>query len=541
MPGWWVSAYEASVSEGVSGIDPFSLADMTGLSPALNSTELTGMGVLFSRMQQDILAGQGSSFLHPHRHRKHNSLASKSKAFGFERVLQLLSSLKLLVGRQGEARETVRLFQDEKWLFEGEKPVLELVFSSYGQKLLLGYGEAYDEMNAAAYGVRVADLLGGTKPLALNQSVWLDLHGLEQVLFLRLEKAMQWQSSLVSLDGSFSLGIEGLFTRLETALARSKKRSLFEQKLLVLRTLGRKLVEHGVLEKAARDDYLALDVMKGLQLIWKGRPSQVFSNDLAEYETLVASYFLQSMEHGSLKTSIRLMAGHLFDETLQSQVLGVWRELLAREPEAARSVLSRRRGVLLLAGSLFLEWMIRQMPGHALPLPGELKESELASYCHPSAAEAAPKRLLAFTSLLAKRADLLEEILTHPKGSLAAQASQMGPSREFLQGGVSRVKAASKAKKAGVKKKVEGFAGGEKIEPRIAKKQAALELARLRDEEPSQYADLKEAYLKSLDANSKKIISEVRRRLNPKVFDDQIKHSLVKYMLENPSSWLSLN
>jgi hypothetical protein len=59
----------------------------------------------------------------------------------------------------------------------------------------------------------------------------------------------------------------------------------------------------------------------------------------------------------------------------------------------------------------------------------------------------------------------------------------------------------------------------------------------MRDKDPKRYQVLKQLYLDNLELEKKQIILEMKERMQPQAFDDHLKYSLVKYMVENPRSW----
>jgi hypothetical protein len=69
------------------------------------------------------------------------------------------------------------------------------------------------------------------------------------------------------------------------------------------------------------------------------------------------------------------------------------------------------------------------------------------------------------------------------------------------------------------------------------RKRASDELARMRDKDPKRYQNLKQSYLETLEIDRKQIIFEMKERMQPSAFDDHLRYSLVKYMVENPSVW----
>jgi hypothetical protein len=70
-------------------------------------------------------------------------------------------------------------------------------------------------------------------------------------------------------------------------------------------------------------------------------------------------------------------------------------------------------------------------------------------------------------------------------------------------------------------------------------KTAGEELAKICANEPERYAELKRAYLGSLDDAGRRLMLDVQRRIQPTMFEAQLRQRLVRYMVENPGAWRS--
>lgn len=542
LPGWWILAYEALAARDSQCLDPFQLSEATGISPVLNTSELVGFGSVLGKLQKDILHGHHSSSLHPLKHKMNHSFKSRSKTFAFERVLQILGSMKI-VDRTAVAGTvgSVALFNQEKWIKNSDEVFVDLEYSEHGKQMLLGYAEPFTCLRYYhLMGGSFRQLMGDANPLLVNQSVWLDLHGIEFAILLKIEKAIQSNSALVRLDGSFSIALGELFRVFSDFLGgRAKKVCSFQQNLAFLKRLGVKLKDHGVLDILYSDDYFALNDAPVGQLVWKGAASQVFSRDLKEYESRVARYFVSQVITDRFEDNVKMLSGKLYDVALLKQLKRMWSEILEGGLADAAFVVESGGGSLCVGGALFLEWTVRQLPGHSYPLPDELLFSELASLARHDAQGKTLDRLHKFVKVLACKSDVVELILGHPRGTLmSGVASKDRSALEFLNH--SKVSADSLSNVTyGPKSKNESITPEQqKNDSRFAKKKATATLIRIREEDPSRYSLLKKSYLESLDSNGRKIMNEVQQRLQPSLFEEQIKHGLIKYMLDNSSTWL---
>ncbi len=541
LPAWWVHAYEAIHTAGSGNLDPFRLADLSRMSPACSTTELSGLGVAIAKLQRDILSDKSTVVIESGTHKKFNSLGGRVQSFSFERVLQLIGGIKLLTGVNGTRRMVHALVESELWHQQHDGTVhLEFSLTPIGRWAYLGYGEAYSDLVSQIRNqISFRTILGAQRPLALNQSVWLDLQGWEQILFLRLEKSLQWEQSLVKLDGSFAANFDRLFQGLESFFPTDARMSSFERRLSALRKLGRKLVEHGVIENPDLGDFLALSKESGLDLVWKSVSSQVFDADIDEFEILVGRYFLRSNFAQILPDLVSILCGRNNVTTVLSEVETVWSKL-ASTGQLPSTVLAVNQGLILMAGPLFVEWYIRMQSGHEVPLPDEMLHTELATLVQDRSPSGIAERFEKFANVLLSRSDLVDHIVRMVGGTLVSRSSQADSGlKRFLWEGPVKPGAPVAALPSGPAFPAaiqRPSVGDSSVRPSV-KKEATLELKRIRSEDPTKYLKIKQLYMESLDEKSKKIFHEVQRRLQPRVFDDHIRHSLVKYMVENPERW----
>ena len=71
------------------------------------------------------------------------------------------------------------------------------------------------------------------------------------------------------------------------------------------------------------------------------------------------------------------------------------------------------------------------------------------------------------------------------------------------------------------------------------KKIALEELNTLKAKNPERYSLLKQNYINSLSEEKRQILLDVHDRVSEDVFDSHLRHGLLKYMVDNPSSWSS--
>jgi hypothetical protein len=227
----------------------------------------------------------------------------------------------------------------------------------------------------------------------------------------------------------------------------------------------------------------------------------------------------------------------------------VWGEVFEVAIEADRKPAYVMRDASLVLGAiLFCEWWARQLPTHPLPLPGEIARTKGGILCNPSQDDGIRERFREFAAWLGQ--DFASSLcsLDLPLATLTSRASRGTPEfKELLK--IYRDSATPKQRDTlEVKARpnetmVRTEADSSKLRPKTeggfesTKRQATAELLRLRDRDPQGYTSLKKMYIESLDLNRKKIVLEMQSRSQSQSFDDYLRHSLVKFMVENPDAW----
>jgi len=68
---------------------------------------------------------------------------------------------------------------------------------------------------------------------------------------------------------------------------------------------------------------------------------------------------------------------------------------------------------------------------------------------------------------------------------------------------------------------------------------AAEELQKIRNGNFSQYFQLKQRYLESLDLQGREVIRDIEQMLAPVLFEEHLRHGIIRYMVDHPSAWQS--
>lgn len=555
VPQWWVTAYESAlIATGRDMNVEQAMAYQEGdLAPSLSSWELDVLAVLLNGIQDKILSGE-DIVLDPRMFYRRLPSLNAQKLVSFERVFQNLGALRLFTRESEDKVRAVNVFTQESWTHGAGGHALELVPSALGTEVLLGLRHPYLELVRWARGECVAKSLMGTQaPLALWQSTWLDLSGYELGILLRLEKAMQWDFHWLALDGVFGVSIAALMQGLD--LPRPKKMGMtsspLQLQMAALEKVGKKLVDHGMLQVNPSDEYLALtqEAKNPLRLVWQLARDRVFPEDTREYRESCERHLYQQAFKKNFTDIVSLCAGSLTDESLMSQCHGMVEELEKTVPHYWCSVGSLDANAPLPAIPLFIEWLIRQLPGHSCPLPEEFRSSAVAQLTRPSAKEPLVQRFKDFCQVF-EDGTFMDSIRHMPMVCLASERTAQEKSlRKFVQQ-VKKTPPPSVGKSMAQQKLAEKSQTlvQESLAPIVPqqvkqlavghiRKVALEELNRLRFKDRVNYIRLKTIYFESLDNNGQRMFKEIELRCQPKVFEDQIQQSLIKFMVEHTNLW----
>lgn len=533
VPSWWVKAYEASALAESSGVGAMRLAADAGLAPALTLVELNALAMVLASVQAQILSGQSSLVIAADEHLKHASTNAKARRFAFEKLVQILAGFRLLV-KNGDRFATHSLFGRDEWRGrpDGE---LEVAFepAELGLELMLGVADPHWDLVRRASGkVPAAEILQKDPPLTLRRSVWLELQSVEQWLFLRLEKGIQWEFRWLQLDGVFGMGLSELFHGVPLAATGGPALS---QRLKHLAKLGKKLASHGFLAKEVHEQFLALGdaAEPGVTAVWQVSRDRL-AETTAETYRAAATQSLLERRQAECAADLAQIVLPLADARQLTDAARLHRELVdLRLPLPAP---------IGLAGSvlqLFWELTLRKARGGRHPLPAGLIEGRAASFFQDSLPMEG--RLQGFAEFLGEDPDFARALREVPFASLASDATLAEPGfADLLRGSKAGPRLVAPgpvpvAPEPPAKKKAQ-------INGALAARMlrvASEELSKLKGGHPDRYRALKRTYLESLDDGQKKLMLDVQRRMQPNMFDEHLRQRLVRYMVDNPGAWRS--
>lgn len=553
VPLWWIRAFEVALQLRTLDTNPFAMSEFGGLSPALTEAELNAFLVVIQSSQQQILAGQRWLKFEAELLQKNHPAMTRTKSFLFLRLIQVLRSLQVLPGSGHERTDTLTFFEKEEKRRDTDGSFRTMYrLGPMSAELILGYAEPYSEILRLIEGKpRVHRFLGNHEPLSLRPSVWLELSYLEQYIFLQLRKATLWESSSYRWDAVFGRGFDEFFSKLPLPKHKANEElSPFRQKMRLLTRVGRKLIDHGVIRSAQHIDYLAIDAEGDpLTVIWQLHESEARAADSLDYENDVARFFREQLLENLWKKIVPVFSkGAKASPT--EEILAFWREIEEIEKNQSLGHLKLEGNVLLSLSALFLEWSLRAKADGILKLPGWFEDCGAVKIIQNTRMPLA-ERLATFSQAVRDQAEYRRDIEQLARASFAAPVTlRQGEILEYLATfGSSAVSAARQAvnNASAKKERSQPIAPQPTHEPAPVQKtpdpelrrQAQEELQKMREKDPKRYQGLKQRYLQDLEMEKKQIILEMKEKMQPQAFDDHLKYSLVKYMLDNPRLWQS--
>lgn len=565
MPAWWIRAYEAAVLSEADGASAMTHAVRAGLAPAFSPVEMNALAAILASLQEQILVGKHQRLaVVTEEHLKHAGTASKPRRLLFEKVVQILTGVRLLsVGDDG-ATESQRLFAADAWRLEDDgNATVELKPALLGLELVLGFGDAHLDLVRVAQGEKSSQsVLGEAAPLTLARSLWLDLAGIDQMLLLRLERAMQWQCRWLQLEGVFGMPVSELFQGVQ--LGEPKGRDVaggeLAQRLRALARLGKKLSAHGVLQGSQADCYLAVAEAeeKELSLVWQLTRERLASETMMSYRQSVATFTATHRYGDFLEPLLRLFVPKAPRDDELAGARALWERLsLVEDAPAEISGLEHTPSQMLSPRVLFFELLQRQQQKSKWPLPEALLRSPIGPLLasHPGEEGVA---LLGFSRLLDESPDLLRALRDVPMATLTSQASLKDRDLQLHLQGLLKPRASvvvsTPATTIAPDSQIDSVSDKDDVPAESAPRRkgavsgalasrmlriASDELARMRTAHPDRFSELKRAYLNSLDEVGRRLMLDVQKRMQQSLFEEHLRQRLVRFMVENPGSWRS--
>jgi hypothetical protein len=547
LPAWWVRAYD--FSQNPESDFRFSDQGMSScLFPLYSSFDLKTISIVLSEIHKQLFELSDMIRLSSESHRRLISIRGRGRLQEYEKKLHDVVALRLVYNNDSgpnKTHRTIPLFapniQIEEKMDSAFDVLLEL--SPFGGELLLGLFEPYSELaRSVGKEPQLEFLLGDRPPLSLWRSAWLDLAGVEQTIFLNLEKGIQWEGRSLSFDGSYGIGYEEIDCKL------GERFKSFKEKVVVLDRLGRKLCEHGILTSSDDHQYYAFSHpgRSAVDFIWEIPVARLLGSEVASFYKNAHRFLFEKVYLKYFDQILSIVGDPNSTYQMQKNARAIINELRSKCGERViESVAQMSSNCPLLAGPLFMEWTLRNSKRHPFALPAAVKSSfgDLLGKADSEVGDIAV-RFEKFVQRCVANPKLIEDILADEKAACLASREM----REEIE------KRSSSAMKIPESNKMTEVVVAEKSPPPapapdvptddarrmnvLVRKKACEELNTLREKYPDRYIGLKKAYMDNLDAQSRLIVQEVQKRLQPDLFDQQLKNSLVKFMVDNPSLWM---
>jgi len=565
LPAWWVRAYESSMSDSDESLGAMELAFRAQLAPALSGVEMSALAISLDHLQTQILKNNSILTLKPHEHMRHAGITAKSKRFAFEKIIQLMSGLRVFAtGDDASSFCTKPIFDSDKWVkSEDGEHFVQLNIGEFGKELLLGYANPFRNL------LRIQDkqdtvpqFLRDRAPLSLWRSIWLDLQGSEQLLWLRMEQAMQWDYRWLQLDGVFGITIDQLFDGLKVPGNRAKKikDSELGRRLKFLNRIGKKLVAHGFLTSKIGEQYLALSANSNendaLTLVWQVGRERLITDAGSSHKNQSYDYYNKSHTDAEINRVIDIfLAGQ---EDLSSIGFSLYKKLMDVDSQSNPTIQLSNNQVLDFK-LLFWEWSVRlQSRSKLTKLPAGLVDDELEEIL-TARTSSLEIRVEEFFNYLEDNPEVIEFVKSHEgytlfsemshgsiqfkellnnlnlKNNAAIKIPEPKSEKPKLVQRANRInqdyKNSAQDKPVGKQTVISGALASRML------KLASEELDRMRKEYPDEYKNLRGSYLESLTDDERGMILEVKKVMQAGLFEDHLRQRIVKYMVDNPSSW----
>ena len=569
MPAWMVRAFATGagpVAEDIAlSLDPWR---ESGLLPQLTQDQLVSLSGILGDLQLQAMSKKwdGVCRVGLDDVRMHFSKSGAHAGASAAALLQHLTSLRLFETKltnnvetsssganESLTSRTWSFFQDVEW---GSKTIA-LRGSDGIEEALFGLVNPY--LDAVRFGnsaTEMRTILGTETPLYLWKSLWFDLSVSEASLLLNLERAVEWDARWLRLEGTFGVPIGGLFAGVPMARL-SGHQTPFVRNLQALSKLGKKLSEHGYLAGSLTEGPIAVDSgQMDIQLVWQLTEDRLAGTTASQYRGAV----LNVLWHQQLKRlpDVERILGINLPYSEKSFVSNLMAAMPIedRAAQLLNCCIDLAPNQMIFLPILAMEWLGRCQPSARFPLPDAVRSSRwfglIKSAVSAGASTSDPAALLAGMQEPGLRR-LLTEV---PLASLVSAVSRALPDvATYLRSRLSKSTA-----EAAPKMEPLGFAGAAvldrpaeraPVEATVVSKQASAaadqlrrvaleELRKMRQSAPQSYVELKKSYFVSLEETPRRLLEDVERRMQPRIFDEHITQRLVRFMIENPGAWTSV-
>lgn len=567
VPGWWTHAFEM-VSRAPSQLPGDVRLCYGGLLPRFTSQELSILAVLLGEVQRQLLENETAEFVELDWTTSQKQLSgidhsAKERLAG---VFESLSQIRFPIENSTGERVCYSLFDQEQWVggagVDGPQK-LRLRPTNIAFELLGGYTDAHmDLVRRLTGGPSVASINRGRAPLVLWTPVWLELSMAEQLVYARMEAAMQDESAWLRLDGLVGAPLEELTDGVKLPKKVQDQTSPLMERLRLVGKLGRRLTAHGVIQREPSHGYAAIENQSLSQsplLVWQATAERLRSRAESEYFGLASARVLKSGLNQQIGPILAAFSAITPSSKLKVTKLleAVWQSI-SNIPGCA---LVLESGMVAQAHMIFIEWVARSQPESLISLPEKIQKNAVFKLISDVTAQNSAQKFREFLAMMGRSDDL--RLLVKTDGSFTIAYGPISPDIENICRKAA-VDYQAESKSTGVfsaknelKTELKASSpvpvnpGSVKLESQKPTKQVTLaqnlrrlaqdELDKMMRQSPHAYADLKQKYIASLDDETKSLVLDVQRRMGSTTFDRHLRIRLVHYMVEHPSSWNSVS
>lgn len=569
LPAWMVRAFATGSGqagdEWAVSLEPWR---ESGLLPQMTQEQLISLSGILGELQLQTMSRNwdGVCRVGLDDVRMHFSKTGAHAGASASALLQHLTSLRLFETKldinskasingsdDSVTSRTWNFFQDAEW----GSTTIALKGADGIEEALFGLVNPYlDAVRFAHSATEMRTILGTETPLYLWKSLWFDLSVSEAALLLSLERAVEWDARWLRLEGTFGVPLGGLFAGVPTARLPGHQ-TPFVRNLQALAKLGKKLSEHGYLAGSLSEGPIAIDSgPMDIQLVWQLTEDRLAGETANQYRGAVLNVLWQQQ----LKRlpEIERVLGISLPHAAKSFVS----KLIAALPTDDRAELllscciDLAPNQMIFLPILFMEWLGRSQSSARFPLPEDVRSSRWFVLLKSAASADAPasdpsallsgmqepglRRLLTevpLATLVSSVSRAIPEVATHLRarlGPLIADATvKIEP--PGLSGGVAIEKGALRPPGETTVVSRQANAAADQL-----RRVALEELRKMRQSAPQSYVALKKSYLVSLEETSRRLLEDVERRMQPRIFDEHITQRLVRFMIESPGAWTSV-
>ena len=552
LPLWFAKGVESSFQQRMH--TPFSSEGLQLGLPFYEQREWKLFASILCRFQQDLATNTTKVLtLNSKNLRWDLSFSHRYYEQSLLKLLRQIGGLKLyLPGVDSYIGKS--LFEEEYWELNDTQWVLSLKphFDTY--ELLFGTVCAYSELVRASLGEpSLTSVLGRSKFLACSKALWLDLSGLDWLLFMRLETSKQWSSDrslFCNSKNQYSENITDLFSGVY--LGKNKKATL-KQFYYILKKLCIKLYEHGLLDNSHHDGLVhnVKQIANSSHLLYSCRNDD-WSESHLEHKKQSCKLFIKRLFISPNRCFFQMMGLGLTQEL----ILQIKQEVCillqsSKGAELKTLFIETKEGFLIPLVFLAIEWHFRMQRYHLLGFSDQIKNSEFNQKIMRPGSLSYKERLNHLVDDI-KEKSFLKFVLECPFVTLASRnTSLLGKNSayekyrtdliSYLNGNEVQVESTANSKKKNDSSTVgsmKDYKNAMNVQStnfdskgkETLKKKCESKLEYLRIHTKKDYLKVQDSYIRSLEPKEREFVLAFKEKVHSDIFELHLHQRLVTYM-----------